>query len=57
MIVTIRDRIKKLAAAGKSLDQVQASKPTAEYDAAWGGAFIKPTQLIETIYTEVAKKR
>jgi glyoxylase-like metal-dependent hydrolase (beta-lactamase superfamily II) len=57
MIVTIRDRIKKLAASGKSLAQVQAAKPTAEFDAAWGSAFIKPEMLVETIYTEVAKKR
>ena len=57
MIATIRDRIKKLAAAGKTLEQVQAAKPTAEFDATWGGAFIKPTVLVETVYKEVAKKR
>jgi cyclase len=55
MIVTIRDRIKKLAAAGKTLDQVQAARPTAEYDAAWGTTFIRGPQLIETIYKEVSK--
>ena len=32
MVVTIRDRVKKLAAAGKSLAEVQAAKPTAEFD-------------------------
>ena len=57
MIATIRDRIKKLAAAGKTLDQVQAAKPSAEFDAAWGGGFIKPAMLVETIYKEVTKKR
>jgi glyoxylase-like metal-dependent hydrolase (beta-lactamase superfamily II) len=57
MLVTIRDRIKKLAAAGKTLEQVQAAKPTAEFDAAWGGAFIKPAMLVETIYKEMTKKR
>jgi glyoxylase-like metal-dependent hydrolase (beta-lactamase superfamily II) len=57
MIATIRDRVKKLAAAGKSLDQVQAAKPTAEFDAEWGGAFIKPAQLVETVYQDVTKKR
>lgn len=57
MLATIRDRIKKLAAAGKTLEQVQAAKPTAEFDAAWGGGFIKPGQLVETIYKEMGKKR
>ncbi|MCU1277101.1 MAG: fold metallo-hydrolase [bacterium] len=57
MIVTIRDRIKKLAAAGKTLAEVQAAKPSAEYDAAWGGAFISGTQLVDTIYKDVTKRR
>jgi cyclase len=57
MIVTIRDRIKKLAAAGKSLADVQATKPTAEFDATWGGAFIRGPQLVETIYQDITKKR
>ncbi|HWE30131.1 MAG TPA: MBL fold metallo-hydrolase [Polyangia bacterium] len=56
MVVTIRDRIKKLAAAGKTLTEVQAARPTAEYDAAWGTAFIRGPQLVETIYNEVANK-
>jgi hypothetical protein len=57
MIVTIRDRIKKLAAEGKTLDQIQAAKPTAEFDSVWGGAFIRPAQLVETMYQDLAKKR
>jgi cyclase len=57
MIVTIRDRIKKLIAEGKTLDQIQAAKPTAEFDAVWGGAFIRPAQLVETVYQDLAKKR
>ncbi|HXU73669.1 MAG TPA: MBL fold metallo-hydrolase [Polyangia bacterium] len=57
MVATIRDRVKKLALAGKSLAEVKAARPTAEYDKAWGHAFIKPEQLVETIYDEATKKR
>lgn len=57
MIVTIRDRIKKLSAAGKTLAEVQAAKPTAEYDVAWGGAFIRGPQLVEAIFKDLTKKR
>ncbi|HEX9103747.1 MAG TPA: MBL fold metallo-hydrolase [Polyangia bacterium] len=57
MVVTIRDRIRKLVAAGKTPAEVQAAKPTAEYDAAWGVTFIRGPQLVETIYNEEAKKR
>jgi glyoxylase-like metal-dependent hydrolase (beta-lactamase superfamily II) len=57
MVVTIRDRIKKLAGEGKTLEQIQAAKPTAEFDAVWGGAFIKPSQMVETVFQDVTKKR
>ncbi len=57
MIATIRDRINKLVAAGKTLAEVQAARPSADYDATWGNAFIRGPQLVETIYKEVAKKR
>ena len=57
MIVTIRDRVKKLAAARKTLAEVQAAKPSAEYDATWGKAFISGPQFVETLYKEVSKQR
>jgi glyoxylase-like metal-dependent hydrolase (beta-lactamase superfamily II) len=56
VVATIRDRVKKLVAEGKSLADVQASKPSAEYDAAWGGAFIKGPQLVESIYKDLTRK-
>lgn len=36
MLVTVRDRVAALVAAGKSLDEVLAAKPTAEFDATYG---------------------
>ena len=39
---TLRDRIAKLKAEGKTRDAVIAAKPTADYDAKWGQAFMKP---------------
>jgi glyoxylase-like metal-dependent hydrolase (beta-lactamase superfamily II) len=44
MLVTIRERVQKLAAAGKTLAEVQAAKPTAEYDAEWAtSTFVDPS--------------
>lgn len=57
MVATVRDRIKKLVAEGKTLEQVQAAKPTAEFDAAWGTSFIQPAVFVETVFQGVAKKR
>ena len=57
MLATIRDRVAKLIAAGKSLADVKAAKPTAEYDAVWGKAFIKPDVLVETFYQDLSAKK
>jgi cyclase len=41
VLKTLRDRIAKLKAEGRSRDEVIAAKPTAEYDAKWGTGFMK----------------
>ena len=53
---TIRDRVRKLVRQGKTLEQVKAAKPTEEYDAAWGGGFIKADRFIEILYTDLSKR-
>lgn len=50
MLVEMRDRIAKLVAAKKTLEQIKAAKPTAEFDARWGQGFIKPENFIDEIY-------
>jgi cyclase len=57
LVSTIYDRIKAQKAAGKSLAAVQATKPTAEFDGKWGKAFITGPQLVEAIYTDLARAR
>jgi cyclase len=56
MLATIRDRVQKLVSAGKSLAEVQAAKPTAEYDATWGAAFIKGPQFVDVVYKDLTRK-
>jgi len=55
MLVTIRARIVKQIRAGKSLEAVVASKPTAEFDAAWAGTFWKPDQWVARAYTDLRR--
>lgn len=51
MLVTVRDRVAELVKQGKSLDEVAAAKPTAEFDATYGD----PSRLfLPVIYTELA---
>ena len=40
MLVTVRDRVQKLKAGGRSLAEVTAAKPTADLDATWGKGFM-----------------
>jgi cyclase len=49
MLVQIRDRVSKAMAAGKSLEAIKASKPTAEFDAKWGQVMVKGDQLVELV--------
>jgi len=42
MLATLPQRIAEQRRAGKSDEQIRAAKPSADHDAAWGQAFIKP---------------
>lgn len=53
MLAKVRDRIAPLAKAGKTLDQVLATKPTAEFDAPWGKGFLKPEQFVAMVYASL----
>jgi len=56
MLVKVRDRVKPMVAAGKSLADVQAAKPTADLDAQWGVTMMKPDKFLEMVYNGLAKK-
>jgi glyoxylase-like metal-dependent hydrolase (beta-lactamase superfamily II) len=47
MVAAISARVKKQIAGGKTLEAIQKQKLTAEWDAKWGQAFIKPDQVVE----------
>jgi len=53
MLATIRDKVGKLKAAGKSLEDVQAAKPSADFDAQWGGGFTKPEVFVAIVYSSL----
>jgi hypothetical protein len=50
LLVEIRDRVTKLVAAGKSLDEIKTEKPLADLDAKWGQGFITAELLLDTVY-------
>jgi cyclase len=50
VVKTVRDRVAKLKAEGKSKDEVVAAKPSAEYDAQWGQGYMKGDVFVGLVY-------
>ena len=54
MLSTITSRVAKLMRDGLVLPQIQAENPTDVFDEVWGGGFITPELLVETLYTDLS---
>lgn len=50
MLETVSGRMAKLIAAGKSIDEIVALKPNADYDESWGRDFLKPDMFLRILY-------
>lgn len=50
MLETVSGRMAKLIAAGKSIDEIIALKPNADYDETWGRDFLKPDMFLRILY-------
>jgi cyclase len=55
MLATVSARIRDGVRSGRKLEEVVASKPTAEFDAVWGKSFLKPDRFVEMLYRNLAK--
>jgi glyoxylase-like metal-dependent hydrolase (beta-lactamase superfamily II) len=53
MLVSVRDKVSKLKKEGKSLEEVVAAKPTADYDAKWGGFVVDGLFFTRLVYKGV----
>ncbi len=51
-----RGRIAKLIAQKKTLAQIIAAKPLADYDSTWGKGFMKPDQFLTMVHAGMTKK-
>ncbi len=56
MLATVSGRIRESIKAGKKLEEVVASKPTAQFDAVWGKGFLPPDKFVEMLYKNLQKK-
>ncbi len=55
MLVAVRDKVQSEIRAGKTLQEVVASKPTAEFDEKRKGAG-NPDQFVTLIYNDLSRK-
>ena len=56
VLAGIRDRVKALIAQGKSLDQIVAAKPTAQWDPTWGKGFMGPAVFVGFVHRSLTEK-
>jgi glyoxylase-like metal-dependent hydrolase (beta-lactamase superfamily II) len=50
MLTAIRDRVRTQKSAGRTLAEVQAAKPSAEFDAVWGKGMMQPDNFVALVY-------
>jgi cyclase len=50
MLVTVRDRVRKLKTGGRKLEEVLAATPSADFDATWGKGFMMPNDFVTMVY-------
>jgi glyoxylase-like metal-dependent hydrolase (beta-lactamase superfamily II) len=55
MLAAVSGRIAGQIKQGKKLEEVVASKPTAQFDAKWGKGFLAPDKFVEMLYGNLKK--
>jgi cyclase len=55
MLATVSGRIREHVRAGRSLEEAQAAKPTAEFDAVWGKGFLNAQRFTEMLYKNLKR--
>ena len=56
MLVVARDRVQAEMRKGRTLEQLVAANLTSEFDAKWGGGFIRPPVFLELVYRSLGGK-
>lgn len=53
MVVTVRERVKRSVADGRTESQILAEHPTADFDARWGHGHVQPDEFVREIYSAI----
>jgi len=55
MLSTVRERIQKLIDEGRTIEQILALRPLAEYDRTLGKGFLKPEQFLRIVHDSLTR--
>ena len=53
MLAQVRQRIKALITAGKTMDEAVAAAPTKDFDAKWGSGYVTPDVLTKIVFSSL----
>ena len=54
MLVQVRQRVKDLVAAGKTMDEVVAALPTKDFDPRWASGYVTPEVFTRMVFSSLA---
>jgi hypothetical protein len=53
MLVHVRQRVKIVAEAGKTIEKAVAAEPTKDFDAQWGKGYVSPDVFVRMVFTSL----
>jgi cyclase len=53
MLAQVRQRIKALVGAGRTIDEALAAAPTKDFDAQWGRGYVSPDVFVRMVFTSL----
>lgn len=56
MLTTVTKRMQKLINQGKSVEEIVAMKPNADFDQEWGNGFLKPDSFVNVLHSVMPGK-
>jgi hypothetical protein len=56
MIVTVRDRIRHMIAAGRTENEIVAEHPTTDFDAQWGHGRVRADEFVHEVYSALKEQ-
>ena len=57
MLISIRGKISKQISVGKTLEEIQRTKPTQEFDEKWGHGMLTPDQFVQILYKDLSMNK